>query len=122
MKLSSQQSPSPPGRHKEFKATEKKRAETQVKETGVVLRHSKDKTYGFIKPDRMSFQKDIFFHLRCLVDKGSFPDIGQRVWFYVVETSKGLEANPLWVRMEVRACLIIINSTLGYSIIVELRA
>ena len=102
VKLFSEQCPSPPRRHEEFKAPERKRTDAQVKETGVVLRHSKDKTYGFIKPDRMLFQKDIFFHHKNVVEEGSFPDIGQRVWFYVVETSKGPQANPLWVRMEVK--------------------
>ncbi|XP_028411583.1 uncharacterized protein LOC114534346 [Dendronephthya gigantea] len=92
--------PSPRRRRKEIKPPERKPSDTQVTETGVVLRHSKDKTYGFIKADSTSYQNDIFFHLRCLAEKGSFPDIGQRVWFYVVETSKGLEANPLWVKME----------------------
>ena len=75
--------------------------DTQDKETGVVLRHAKDKTYGFIKPDRTSIGKDIFFHLKCLVVKGPLPDIGQRVQFSIVETPKGLQANRVSVEEEV---------------------
>ena len=79
----------------------KSRTDTQPREAGLVLRHSKDKTYGFIKPDRTSLGKDIFFHLRCLAEKGPLPNIGQRVQFRVVQTLKGLEATKVCVEEEV---------------------
>ena len=79
----------------------KSRTDTQDRETGVILRHSKEKTYGFIKADKTSLQKDIFFHRGSLVDKGTLPNIGQRVQFCVVQTLRGIQANKVCVEEEV---------------------
>lgn len=84
-------------RNREPRAPVRSRTDTQAREAGVVLRHSKDKTYGFIKADRASLEKDIFFHRRCLTYKGPLPDVGQRVQFRVVQTLKGLEASKVCV-------------------------
>lgn len=97
-------SPTTGRRQKEPSTVAKSRADTQARETGVVVRHSKDKTFGFIQADKKSLGKDIFFHLRCLLVKGDLPDIGQRVQFTVVKTDKGWEANGVFAVSEV-CCL-----------------
>ena len=68
-------------------------------EEGVVVRLSEGKDYGFITPDNKSYGADAFFHLRCLVNKGQFPNIGDRVQFYMSKTKKGYEANEIRVQV-----------------------
>ncbi|XP_028411599.1 uncharacterized protein LOC114534359 [Dendronephthya gigantea] len=67
----------------------------QSKETGVFVKHSNDGTYGFIKPDRASFGRDIFFHREGLVSGESMPNVGKRVQFSVFETKKGFKATQV---------------------------
>jgi cold shock CspA family protein len=68
-------------------------------EEGVVVRLSSEQDFGFITSDSKSYGKDIFFHRRCLVNKGQLPHVGDRVQFYITKTKKGYEANEIRVQV-----------------------
>ena len=69
----------------------------------MILRWREDKDFGFIKSDNNSLQRDIFFHRKNLVKKGTEFRIGDRVLFRLSETKKGLEASDIVV--QVSACI-----------------
>ena len=77
-----------------------KTSDTKRLEEGVVVQLSKGQDYGFITPDSKSYGADAFFHRRSLVNKGQFPNIGDRVQFHMSKTKKGYEANE--IRVQVR--------------------
>jgi cold shock CspA family protein len=77
-----------------------KQASQQTWEKGKIKNILGDGKYGFIEPDNRDYKKDIFVHIRHFVNTKSFPNIGERVRFYVITTEKGLEAREVCVQVQ----------------------
>ena len=98
-------SPSTNRREKDQSVNQTKTVHTKRWEEGVVVRLSSGQDFGFITPENTSYGKDVFFHRRCLVNKGQFPRVNDRVQFYISSTKKGYEANEIRVQVEVYTIL-----------------
>ncbi|XP_028411982.1 uncharacterized protein LOC114534715 [Dendronephthya gigantea] len=99
-KIEENSSPSIVRRHIKPRVNKPRSEAHTCREKGVVVGHSKEKTFGFIKADKKSFSQDIFFHRERLAAGGSLPNIGQRVEFSFIRTKRGLKATQVWIENE----------------------
>ena len=71
----------------------------QTWEKGNILRVAHEGRFGFIKADNEEYESEIFVHISKFINTKAFPNVGERVRFYVVKTEKGLEARQVCVQV-----------------------
>ena len=94
---SKQNSTPPTTQHK--KEPVKSNESQQIWEKGKIKKILDGGTYGFIEADNNDYKKEIFVHIRQFENTKSFPNVGERVRFFVIETEKGPEARQVCVQV-----------------------
>ena len=71
----------------------------QTWEKGEIAKIIGEGAYGFIKPENKEYGQEIFVHIKNIVNTKLFPNVGERVRFYVIKTEKGFEARDVCVQV-----------------------